>query len=171
LPIVIQTEGTADKHPQLNPLRQLLRNKAKKHLKALKLTGDPEISVVLCDDATIHQLNLQWREEDTPTDVLSFPLLEDDEDPATAFALGDIVISVEYAERLVATDTHRARVAAELGVPLDALTWTLAEEIEFLFIHGLLHLIGHDHLEPEEEAEMKAEEVRLWRASRPAAKA
>ncbi len=103
--------------------------------------------------------------------MLSFPLLEDDEDPATAFALGDIVISVEYAERLVATDTHRARVAAELGVPLDALTWTLAEEIEFLFIHGLLHLIGHDHLEPEEEAEMKAEEVRLWRASRPAAKA
>jgi hypothetical protein len=69
------------------------------------------------------------------------------------------------------TRTHRARVAAELGVPLDALTWTLAEEIEFLFIHGLLHLIGHDHLEPEEEAEMKAEEVRLWRASRPAAKA
>jgi probable rRNA maturation factor len=163
---VIQTEGTAAKHPQLNNLRRLLRNKAKKHLRALSLKNDPEISVLLCDDPAIHALNLQWRKEDTPTDVLSFPLLDDEEDPQAAFALGDIVISVEYAERLVATDTHRARVAAELGVPVESLAWGLAEEIEFLFIHGLLHLLGHDHMEPDEEAQMKAEEVRLWRSSR-----
>ena len=164
MPIVIQTEGSAAKHPLINSLRQTLRNRSKKHLKALNLTSDPEISVVLCDDATIHELNRQWRDEDTPTDVLSFPLLDPDEDHTAAFALGDIVISVEYAERLVATDTHRARVAAELGVETESLTWGLPEEISFLFIHGLLHLLGHDHLEPEEEADMKAEEVRLWRA-------
>jgi probable rRNA maturation factor len=162
MPIEIQTQGTAKKHPQLNPLRKMLRQRTKRLMSALNLTHDPEISLVLCDDATIQALNAQWRDEDKPTDVLSFPLLEPDEDLSSAPALGDIVISLDYAAKTLDSQTHRERVAAELAQPADSLEWGLLEEVEFLFIHGLLHLLGHDHLEPEEEAAMKAEERRLW---------
>lgn len=141
---------------------------------------DPELSVVLCDNAYIHQLNLRWRGEDTPTDVLSFPLHEfrapgefvtdrtrDLGDAPGTLALGDIVISVEYAQGLLDTGTHRQRVAHELGVPAQTLEWSLAHEVHFLLIHGLLHLIGHDHLDADEERHMKAEERRLWEAAQP----
>lgn len=141
---------------------------------------DPELSVVLCDNTYIHQLNLQWRGEDTPTDVLSFPLHEFSAPgeflgvgpaahgaAAGEIALGDIVISLEYAQGLIDTGEHRQRVAHELGVPPESLEWSLAHEVHFLLIHGLLHLIGHDHLEPEEERRMKSEERRLWEAAQP----
>jgi len=122
---------------------------------------------VLCDDAFIQPLNLEWRGEDHATDVLSFPMFEPGEPVFPGMPLGDIVINLEYAERLVERATHRDRVAEELGVAPDALSWAFEDEVEFLFIHGLLHLVGHDHAEPEEEAEMKAEERRLWEAAAP----
>lgn len=118
--------------------------------------------MVLTDDAHIQALNRDWRGEDHPTDVLSFPLFEGEEFSVDVPALGDIVISVEYAERLVSGASHRARVAESLGVDESALEWSLMHEVDFLMIHGLLHLVGHDHAEPEEEAEMRAEERRLW---------
>ncbi len=126
---------------------------------------DPELSVVLCDNETIQSLNKEWRGEDKPTDVLSFPLWEPDEFHAAVPALGDVIISVEYAEGLLDTAEHQRRVADELGVPTEQLDWGLLEEVDFLLIHGMLHLIGHDHAEPDEEAAMKAEEKRLWEAS------
>jgi probable rRNA maturation factor len=76
--------------------------------------------------------------------------------------LGDIVVNLEYAERLVATREHRDRVAEELGVEASTLEWGLPQEVDFLIIHGLLHLVGHDHADAVEEAVMKAEERRLW---------
>ncbi|MFP4599272.1 MAG: rRNA maturation RNase YbeY [Persicimonas sp.] len=130
--------------------------------------ADPELSVVLTDNEHIHQLNLQWRAEDKPTDVLSFPLHEPDVPgrfDTDIFALGDVVISVEYAEQLVETKEHQARVARELQVSPEELSWHLTDEVHFLLIHGLLHLVGYDHATPEEEREMKAQEKRLWQAS------
>lgn len=129
--------------------------------RALELP-DPEISLVLTDDAEIQSLNAQWRGEDKPTDVLSFPIYEPNELPDDPFALGDIIISIPCAERMVATRGHRNRVAEELGVEPDTLEWELDDEVAFLFLHGLLHLLGYDHATDEEEREMKAMEKRLW---------
>lgn len=125
---------------------------------------DPELSVVLTDNAHIHALNLEWRDEDHATDVLSFPLWDADEIHADVPALGDIVISIEYAEALVDGASHKTRVAESLGVSPGDLTWSLLHEVDFLLIHGILHLVGHDHLDADEEAEMRAEERRLWGA-------
>lgn len=121
--------------------------------------------MVLTDNEHIHELNRQWRDEDKPTDVLSFPLHEPEvpgELSGGVFALGDIVISVEYAESLLETAEHRDRVAAELGLPANDLTWQLEDEVDFLLIHGLLHLVGYDHATDAEERDMKAQEKRLW---------
>lgn len=161
----------------------MIREKIESHFRVLDLPDDAEVSVVLTDDDEIRELNAKWREEDKATDVLSFPMMsadeledlrsedEDDSDesppgPPIPPTLGDIVISVEYAEKLVETAEHQKRVADELDIPTAELEWTLAEEVHFLFIHGLLHLVGHDHLEEDEEAEMKAMERELWQASR-----
>lgn len=80
-----------------------------------------EISLLITDDETIHQLNKEYRQKDKPTDVLSFPM-EDE------VMLGDIVISLDTAKKQ----------AQEREIGLD-------REIAFLFIHGLLHLLGYDH--------------------------
>lgn len=105
--------------------------------------GGQELSLVLCDDAFIQPLNRDWRGKDSATDVLSFPQGEGE---ATGEpALGDLVISVDTA----------ARAAAELG-------HSLSEELKVLLVHGVLHLIGHDHEQGGEQAErMRAEESRL----------
>jgi probable rRNA maturation factor len=141
-------------------------NKAAALFHALAL-ADPELSVVLTDNEHIQRLNLQWRQQDKSTDVLSFPLHE----PATPgmldnniFALGDVVISIEYAQGLLESREHHRRVADELGVPPDQLPWNLEDEVCFLLIHGLLHLVGYDHASEAEETEMKAQEKRLWQA-------
>ena len=84
------------------------------------MTNDPEISVVLCDDPFIQDLNRDYRGKDKATDVLSFA----QDDPSI---LGDIVISLPTA----------ARQAAAAG-------WPLESEIALLGVHGLLHLLGYD---------------------------
>jgi probable rRNA maturation factor len=99
---------------------------------------DRELSVMLTDDEGIRALNAQWRDEDKPTDVLSFPM------DAPVGPFGDIVLSVPTA----------TRQAAEHG-------WTLRQELTFLLVHGFAHLLGHDHGEPAQAAAMRAEEERL----------
>ena len=103
------------------------------------LGGPLELSMLLTDDGGIQPLNAQWRGKDQPTDVLSFPL---DEGPV----LGDVVISLETAARRVQGD------------------WTLDDELLFLLVHGVLHLLGHDHEEEDERAVMEAAEQALWTA-------
>ena len=96
-----------------------------------KSNNEYEISLVLTDDDTIHDLNKQYRDKDRPTDVLSFELDDD-------IMLGDIIISIDTAKRQ----------AVDNDILLD-------REVAFLFIHGILHLMGYDHeLGPEEEKEM-----------------
>ena len=120
-----------------------LKGAAQKLLRAVG-RPDSEISVLLTDDASIRELNRAHRGKDKPTDVLSFPVLRHPFDKAQDEMLGDIAISVETARRQ----------AAEYDAPLQ-------NEIYRLLIHGLLHVLGHDHHEPAERAAMEAEERRL----------
>jgi probable rRNA maturation factor len=106
---------------------------------------ESSISVSFVRDPRIRELNRAFRGLDKPTDVLSFPLVEPgDAYPGAERLLGDIVISVDTARRQ----------AADYDAPLD-------REVQRLLIHGVLHLLGHDHLEPVERAAMEAEERRL----------
>jgi probable rRNA maturation factor len=107
---------------------------------------DSALSLSLVNDTEIRTLNREHRGKDKPTDVLSFPMYEPGEEghPEGERLLGDVVISVDTARRQ----------AAEYDAPLQ-------NEIYRLLIHGLLHVMGHDHEEPGERAMMEAEERRL----------
>ena len=95
-----------------------------------------EISLVFTDDEGIRTLNREFRQKDTATDVLSFPLYQAEEPLLPHTSLGDIVISVE----------RMAEQAKAYGPSQD-------RELSFLFVHGLLHLLGYDHeLSPAEES-------------------
>jgi len=103
------------------------------------------VSISFVRDPAIRELNKSFRGKDASTDVLSFPMVEDgDEFAGAERLLGDIVISVDTAKRQAGD--------------YDA---SLAREVERLLIHGMLHLLGHDHMEPGERARMEAEERRL----------
>lgn len=108
-----------------------------------------ELSLSLIDDVEMRALNASYRELDRPTDVLSFSLVEGEAAQHRGSLIGDVVISVDTASRQ-ARARHRG----------------LEEEVTRLMIHGILHLLGHDH-EDERDAEvMRAEERRLWRLVR-----
>jgi probable rRNA maturation factor len=106
--------------------------------------GDCQLSVAITTDAEVHALNRRYAGEDRATDVLSFsqeegePFASPPEEPRH---LGDVIISLETAERQ----------AAEAGHDLDA-------EVAHLLAHGILHLLGYDHAEPEEEGAMRERE-------------
>lgn len=122
--------------------------------RALVMLGFPRasVSLVLTGDARIQSLNRDFLETDRPTDVLSFPLADPDDllDRERDLYLGEIYISVE---------TARAQ-AKEARRPLRL-------EVAHLAIHGLLHLVGHDHASAAERRRMKAAESRLLRELKP----
>ena len=122
-----------------------------------------ELSIVLTDNAHIKVLNAEWRDEDKATDVLSFPLYEPFEIPDYARAIGDIVVSLEYAETTTAGTVHLERMEKSLGEKIEK--WDLIDEVIFLLIHGLLHLVGYDHVEAFDEEKMKNMEVLLWKTT------
>ena len=104
-------------------------------------TGTLEISLLLCDDAEIAELNRKYRKKSAPTDVLSFP------QPGAPLAdvryLGDIVISLETVE---------ARCGGKVS--------QCHREVGLLFCHGLLHLLGYDHETPAKEESMRVLQAR-----------
>ena len=111
-----------------------------------KLYGaeNSELSVTLTDDEHIHELNKKFRGVDRPTDVLSFAFRESDEPEILTDeveVLGDIIISLE-----------RAKVQAE------TYGHSYLREVIFLTVHGLLHLLGYDHIEESERLEMEREQ-------------
>ena len=103
-----------------------------------------EVSITLTDDKTIHALNKKYRGIDRPTDVLSFAFQESDEPKilnAEIETLGDIIISIERAKLQAADFGH-----------------SFLREIIFLEVHGLLHLLGYDHIEEADRIEMETEQ-------------
>jgi probable rRNA maturation factor len=107
------------------------------------LTPDTEVSIVLCDNAFIQELNAKWRGKDKPTNVLSFPADFQDATPA----LGDIIIAYETV----------AREAAEEGK-------SLRDHLTHMIVHGFFHLLGFDHEDDEEAEEMEAAEIQALAA-------
>lgn len=117
----------------------LLEQAANAALAHQSATPDSELTIVLTDDTRLHELNRDYLGIDAPTDVLSFPASETDPETGARY-LGDILISIP-----------RARAQAEAaGHPFEA-------EVQLLVVHGVLHLLGHDHTQAEEKA-------RMWKA-------
>jgi probable rRNA maturation factor len=102
---------------------------------------DVNLSVVLTDNRRLRKLNRDYLGIDAPTDVLSFPASETDPETGARY-IGDILISVPYA----------TQGAKQAGNSLEA-------ELQLLVVHGVLHLLGHDHAKPKEKAKM-------WKAQR-----
>lgn len=102
-----------------------------------------DLSVVIDGDAKLQELNLQYLSIDAPTDVLSFE--SDEIDPETELPyLGDIIISLPRAEAQATSAGH-----------------ALQSELQLLIVHGVLHLLGYDHAEEDEKAEMWAAQSRV----------
>ena len=125
--------------------RRLIRA-ARKSLQVEQFAESAEISVVLTDDEHIQELNREYRGSDRPTDVLAFSQIEGEQAKAQAerVALGDVVISVDTAERQAAEQGH-----------------ALENELDLLIIHGVLHLLGYDDETEADAAEMRRHENRV----------
>lgn len=131
-------------HPSGSAVARRVRARVRALLAAAGRPG-VGLSVLLTGDGPIRTLNRRWRGVDHATDVLSFPATDP---PGAGPDLGDLAISLDVAER-------RARRA---GRPV-------AAEIDRYLVHGILHLLGHDHLRPAEAREMaRAEDALLGRA-------
>ncbi len=117
-------------------------------LDEMHLHPQTDLSVLLVDTDVMTDLHVRWMDEPGPTDVLSFPMDElrpgRDDDPAPAGLLGDVVLCPEVAAKQALTAGH-----------------STAEELLLLTVHGILHLLGYDHAEPDEEKEMFALQRRL----------
>lgn len=137
-------------HPGVD---KLLRRAAKAALKAEGVNEDCIISIMLTDDTGIHEINLEQRGIDRPTDVLSFPMNElipgefdgeycEYDFETDMIMLGDMVLSLERCEAQ----------AAEYGHSFD-------REVSYLCVHSVLHLLGYDHLdEGPQKAQMRERE-------------
>lgn len=110
-------------------------------LDAMRVHPDADIALVLVDEAAMEQLHVQWMGEPGPTDVLSFPMDElrpgNDDAITPAGVLGDVVLCPQVAE-----------------VQAEGAGHSTMDELLYLTAHGILHLLGFDHAEPEEEKEM-----------------
>lgn len=112
-----------------------------------------ELSILVVDEDTMAKLHLKWMDEAGPTDVLAFPMdelrpaREEDAAPEPGL-LGDVVLCPQVAARQATAADH-----------------STAEELDLLCTHGILHLLGYDHAEPEAEREMfrlQADLLRSW---------
>ena len=119
----------------------LVRELAEHAIRSLELHPAVELGITFIDVEPMTELHVKWMDEPGPTDVLSFPMDElrpgSSSDPEGDGVLGDIVVCPEVARQQAEIAGHR---------PIDEILWLVA--------HGILHLVGFDHAEPEEERQM-----------------
>ena len=115
-------------------------------LKTLGIEDDVEVSCVLVDDERIHEINREYRHIDRSTDVISFAMEDNDQFYVEGMprTLGDIFISVDHAKKQAEEYGH-----------------SLRREMCFLFTHGILHLLGYDHIEEDDKSVMRAKEEEI----------
>lgn len=146
--IYIEYSNEQDKLSPPEDFEKLVEDCTRAALEEEEIEDDAEVSVTLVDNARIRELNSEFREIDHETDVLSFPLGDDEGfevDPDTdAILLGDIVISLEKAKSQSEEYGH-----------------SFKREVAFLVTHSLFHLLGYDHMTPEEETEMFAKQEKV----------
>ena len=104
----------------------------------------PEVSLVFTDDASIREINAEWRSQDKPTNVLSFPAFPVTPGKMPGPMLGDIILAHETL----------VREAEDLGKPFD-------EHLTHLLVHGFLHLFGYDHIDENDAERMESLETRI----------
>ncbi|MBR5152265.1 MAG: rRNA maturation RNase YbeY [Clostridia bacterium] len=129
-------------------LKRMVKRAVSATLSYMEFRKDVELSVLFTDNPGIQELNALHRNIDRPTDVLSFPMFEYDEDgnimeefadftKTGDLCLGDIVLSLERAQEQAEEYGH-----------------SFVREVTFLTVHSMLHLLGYDHMTPEDEEEM-----------------
>jgi probable rRNA maturation factor len=126
----------------------------------MRVHPQAELCIKLVDEGTIAELNERWMEKEGATDVLAFPMDElrpglADQDPEEG-VLGDLVLCPQVADKQAA----EAREKGQAG-------YSTTDEVDLLTVHGILHLLGYDHAEPEEHREMFGLQARLlaeWQA-------
>jgi probable rRNA maturation factor len=143
MPVVLRVEEGP--HPGVS--RALLLRRARAMLEAVQ-SADKEWSILLTGDDQIQNLNRLYRKKNRPTDVLSFSQLEGEHDAQAGRLLGDVIVSVPTARRQAA-----------------AARRDLTAEITMLLAHGLLHLLGWDHVTVAEDRRMRRETQRLCDAA------
>ncbi len=120
---------------------QVLLRLMEYNLAELHVSADADVAIVLVDEGAMESLHVQWMDEPGPTDVLSFPMDElrpgSEDAPTPAGLFGDIVLCPAVAETQAVAAKHSTQ-----------------DELILLTTHGLLHLLGFDHAEPDEEREM-----------------
>lgn len=142
------------------PYEELAKEVIETCMEAEDFPYEAEVNLTLVDDAAIQEINASYRQIDRATDVLSFPLLEydapgdfskvedlmgDNINPDTGeVMLGDIVISVDHVREQAKEYGHSEK-----------------REYAFLIVHGMLHLFGYDHMEPEEAQEMQEHQRKI----------
>lgn len=152
-----------DELDRLTPeMRELMQQAAEEafrtefagEMDADSLENEPEVGVTIVDDNTILELNREYREKDSVTDVLSFPqfeghdeLLADLRNDEASTLIGDVVICYEQAERQA-----------------DEYDTGITREILYLFVHSVMHLFGYDHMEEDEKAVMRKREEEVLAA-------
>lgn len=140
----IDFENDQDLIPVTYRMKMLVRRAVETTLACEQYENPVEVAVTFTDNGKIRKLNRKFRGVDRPTDVLSFPLLdysgEQDEPPVDELIgmLGDIVISLEQA-----------------GAQAEEYGHSFEREVAFLTVHSMLHLLGYDHEQPEDEQEMR----------------
>jgi probable rRNA maturation factor len=118
--------------------KSILLQAAQLTLELTKGDNKSDLSIVIGNDALLQSLNLNYRQVDAPTDVLSFPSGEVDPDTSNLY-LGDIVISLPRAHEQATIEGH-----------------PLVDELQLLVVHGTLHLLGYDHIEIADKKLMQA---------------
>ena len=130
-------------------VRDAVLSTIKKEVDFLSLDKNFVLNLVLSDDQTVHQLNKQFRNIDRPTNVLSFANIDDpffDEilKSAEDIELGDVIMAFET-----------------LSKEADELEISLKDHFCHLWVHGMLHILGYDHIKDNERLEMEAREVEI----------
>jgi probable rRNA maturation factor len=126
--------------------KSILLHAAEMTLRLIAPDRTADMSIVIGNDALVKKLNRQYRGVDTTTDVLSFPLGEIDPDTSDEY-LGDVVISLPRAQDQAAAEGH-----------------LLADEMQLLVVHGVLHLLGYDHIKIAEKKQMQSAQDKVIHA-------
>jgi probable rRNA maturation factor len=123
--------------------RSILLHAAQLTLNSSDIPEKSNLTIVIGNDKFLQRLNRQYRQVDSPTDVLSFPSGEIDPDTDTPY-LGDVIISLPRASEQASAENH-----------------PLADELQLLVVHGILHLLGYDHIHPADKRKMQTAQDKI----------
>ncbi len=165
--VLVSVHESVQEDAQLEAMQTIIYRVTDAVAKTYGLGEEEELSVLLCDNATIHALNLEYRGIDRPTDVLSFALNEDATEPEEEEEVfdGDDEIDVEEEGLFDEVSAEEEHLLGDLIISVERMREQAEEyghgeerELAYLTVHGCLHILGYDHMTDEDKAEMRTEE-------------